>query len=323
VSGKRDGGDATPGEMSLVDIARARPPGNSSDVPGPRYSRPRMAKPPAKPTPARGPVRTRLTARHADRHVLYERSVQTVQAEIDFVMAQFRRLRRRRAIRLREDFCGTAGVCCEWVRRRPNHVAIGVDLDAPTLQWGKDHHLARLTPRQRARVRLVQADVRSPGPAGRGVDAVLAMNFSYWLLASRRELVRYFRSVRRSLGRDGLFFLDIYGGWEAGKVQKDRRPQRGFTYIWDQAKFDPITHMQTAHIHFNFKDGTRMRRAFTYTWRMWTIPEVRDALADAGFARSIVYWEGDNRKGGGNGVFTPAESAENYPAFIAYVVGVK
>lgn len=272
-----------------------------------------------------GPPRTRLTARGggADRHVLYERSVQTFDAEVDFVAKEFRRIRKRAARRMREDFCGTAGVCCEWVKRHPENTAVGVDLDKPTLDWGQERHVARLSPARRARVTLLQADVREPGPKGQRMDAILAMNFSYWLLDTRKELVRYFQSVREALVRDGLFFVDIYGGWESGKVMKDKRPQRGFTYIWDQAAFNPITHMQTAHIHFAFKDGSRLRKAFTYHWRMWTIPEVRDAMSDAGFGRSIVYTEGDDRKGGGDGKFKPTDNEENYASFVAYIIGVK
>lgn len=269
------------------------------------------------------PLRTKLTARFADRHVLYQRSVQEVTAEVDFVDREFKRLRKRSAKRLREDFCGTAASSCEWVRRHASHTALGVDLDKATLDWGLANNASRLSPAARSRLSLACRDVRSTARDGRDMDAILAMNFSYWLMTTRKELLGYFRGVRESLVRDGLLFMDIYGGWEAGQIQRDRRPLRGFTYIWDQASFDPITHMQTAHIHFHFPDRTRLKEAFTYTWRMWTIPEVRDVLADAGFERSIVYWEGDDRHGGGNGVFTPAEQAENYPAFIAYLVAVK
>ena len=44
----------------------------------------------------------------ADRHLLYEDSVQCAEAELDFVDGEFRRLRGRQGHVLREDFCGTA-----------------------------------------------------------------------------------------------------------------------------------------------------------------------------------------------------------------------
>jgi hypothetical protein len=156
------------------------------------------------------------------------------------------------------------------------------------------------------------------------MDAVLAMNFSWWIFKTRRELGDYFRSVRASLVKDGLFFLDIYGGWESLKEQTDRRPvggkTRGFQYQWQQTACDPITNTTTCYIHFKFRDGSMMRKAFQYDWRVWSIPETRELLADCGFSRTTVYWEGDDNKGGGNGIFTPAEHGECCPSFIAYIV---
>ena len=95
----------------------------------------------------------------ADRHHLYELSVQCAEAEIDFVDKTFKRLRKRPATLLREDFCGTANVCCEWVKRGKKHHAIGVDLDAEVLDWGRMNNLARLSDRKRRRITLLQKDV--------------------------------------------------------------------------------------------------------------------------------------------------------------------
>ncbi|HYE03574.1 MAG TPA: class I SAM-dependent methyltransferase, partial [Phycisphaerales bacterium] len=181
-----------------------------------------------------------------DRHDLYQRAVQCVEAEIDFVDATFRRRRGRRAVLLREDFCGTANTSCEWVRRRRENRAVGVDLDAPTLAWGIRHNLARLDAEQRTRVTLLRQDVleaRRP-PRAPGYDVVLAMNFSYWIFKERERMRRYFTAVRRSLAPDGLFFLDHYAGSEVHTVTTERRAIRTrprFTYIWDQASLNPIT----------------------------------------------------------------------------------
>lgn len=266
-------------------------------------------------------------AARADRHMLYQRAVQEPAAEVAFISAEFRRLRNRRALRLREDFCGTAAVCCAWVKSGRDRTAVGVDLSRPTLDWGIGHNLARLTPDQRGRVTLLERNVLKPGPRGRGADVVMAGNFSWWVFTTRADLLRYFRGVRAALAVGGVFILDIYGGWESMKEQRDRRviggKERGFTYIWDQAKFDPVTNRMTAHIHFRMRDGSRQRRSFTYEWRLWTIPEVRDALADAGFARTIVYWEGEDKDGEGDGNFTPAEHAEQCPAFISYIAALE
>lgn len=259
-------------------------------------------------------------AERADRHDLYQRSVQDVESEIDFVDAEFKRIRKRRAALVREDFCGTANTSCEWVRRRRTNRAVGVDLDQPTLDWGVAHNLSKLRPAQRERVTLLNRNVLDPGAEAMRVDAVLAMNFSYWIFKSRATLRDYFASVRRSLVKDGLFFMDFYGGPDSLKITKERRPCNGFTYVWDQAAYDSLTGDYTCHIHFAFPDGSRMKDAFTYHWRLWNLTEIRELLAEAGFTRSTVYLEGDDGKGGGDGKFVPAKVGENCLAWLAYIV---
>jgi hypothetical protein len=76
-------------------------------------------------------------------------------------------------------------------------------------------------------------------------------------------------------------------------------------------------------IHFEFPDGSRMRRAFRYEWRLWSLPELRDLLAEAGFSASEVYWEGvDNKTGEGNDIFTHRENADDDPAWVAYLIAI-
>ena len=66
-------------------------------------------------------------AERADRYDLYQKSVQDVAWEMEFVEQVFREQRGRAPLQLREDFCGTALAACEWVRRDRRHQAIGVD----------------------------------------------------------------------------------------------------------------------------------------------------------------------------------------------------
>ena len=81
-----------------------------------------------------------------------------------------------------------------------------------------------------------------------------------------------------------------------------------------------ITGMMTAYIHFKFPDGTKLKKAFKYHWRHYTLPELQDCLLDAGFSDVTVYWEGEDEDGEGDGVFSPATEGEADPAFITYVV---
>ena len=70
----------------------------------------------------------------ADRHHLYQESVQDTESEIDFVEETWADLRDRPATLLREDFCGTANTACEWVRRDPAQAAMtDITLITPTL----------------------------------------------------------------------------------------------------------------------------------------------------------------------------------------------
>lgn len=260
-------------------------------------------------------------ASKADRHVLYEDSVQCVEAEIDFVDETFKTLRNRKARLLREDFCGTANTSCEWARRRKSNRAIGVDLDADVQAWGRKHHVAKLRQGQQ-RVTLLNENVLDVKTDP--VDVVLAMNFSYWMFKDRDLLRRYFQNVYEGLVEDGIFFLDAYGGSDAYREMRERTKYDDFTYIWDQASFDPITGNMVCKIHFSFPDGSRMKNAFTYDWRLWTLPEIREILLEAGFQRVTVYWQGDDEDSDeGNGEFEPAEHGEADDAWIVYISAEK
>lgn len=260
-------------------------------------------------------------AERADRFELYEEAVHDPAAEVDFMRKTFRKLRGRLPRTLREDFSGPASACCEWVRRGPRCRAIGVDIDAAVLEWGRNHRLAQLRPAVRSRVKLLCADVL--GLRTEPVDIVAALNFSYWVFKDRKTLRRYFRSAHRSLGQDGLLVIDAFGGYEAGREMEEHTKLRRFTYVWDQARFRPVTGEITCHIHFRFPDRSRIDHAFTYEWRLWTLPELRELLAEAGFGRVAVYWEGDDGKGGGNGEFDPATEGDADAGWVAYLVAEK
>lgn len=265
-----------------------------------------------------------------DRLALYEASVQSPDYDLDFIERVYRRTRGRRPKRLREDFCGTAALACAWARRGRDHHALGLDLDAATLEWGRRWHLARMPRAAQARVRLLQRDVRSVTRPG--ADVVVAFNFSWWIFRERRELLRYFRAARASLEPGGMLIAHTYGGTACLEVQSERRriaPSQGpdglrmpgFTYEWQQSYFNPVDHHVRCHIHFRFRDGTRMRRAFTYEWRMWMLPEVRELLLEAGFRTVDVWVEGwDHRRHQPSDVFRRRKRFENQLGWLAYIV---
>jgi SAM-dependent methyltransferase len=260
-------------------------------------------------------------AEKADIHELYEEAVQAVDVEVEFLQDTFRTLRGRSPVSFREDFCGTASAACEWVRSGADRHAIGVDIDATVLDWGRRNRVARLPERARTRVKLLNDDVTRV--ATDPVDLICAFNFSYYCIKTRDALRDYFARCRDALNADGVLFLDAFGGPEASDLQKEKTKLDGFTYVWDQAEFEPITSRLVCHIHFKFPDGSKIKRAFSYDWRLWTLPELREILAEAGFAKSRVYWEGTDEDGEGDGVFT--EHAVGTPdlAWVAYVIAEK
>ena len=274
---------------------------------------------------ARKPTRQRskTMAALADKYDLYLKSVQSPEFEVDFFRRAYLREFGRPPKVLREDFCGTAAVCCQWVNRHPERSAVGVDIDPAPLEWGRAHNLAAISPAARKRVRLLQTDARRV--VGPKADVVAAQNFSYYYFKTRDDLRRYFRAAYRNLTRRGILVLDALGGSEVMEEgHQEVKRMRGFRYVWDQHRFDPITHHCRFYIHFRFPDGSEKRRAFAYDWRLWTLPEIRELLTEAGFARSDVYWEcTDSETGEGNDVYRRRTHAESDPAWVAYVVAVK
>ena len=248
----------------------------------------------------------------ADIHELYELSVQNSEAEIDFVDHTYKKLRKKKATLLREDFCGTANVCCEWVKRRKTNQAIGVDLDTEVLAWSGKNQVGKLAKKYRQKITLIEAnvlDVETAQP-----DIVSAMNFSYWLLKEPDLLRAYFENVYRSLKEDGVFFLDAYGGYDAFKEIEEQREVEAedfnFIYTWEQEKFDPITNELQCSIHFDFEDGSSINRAFYYEWRLWTLPEIKQLLTEAGFSKVNFYWQGFDEDGEEDGDFQPVKAGE-------------
>ena len=68
-----------------------------------------------------------LTARTADKQVLYQESVQDTETEASFLARTFDKMRGRPAKSLREDFCGTALLCAE---NRPLLSPLRLSLDS-------------------------------------------------------------------------------------------------------------------------------------------------------------------------------------------------
>ena len=263
---------------------------------------------------------------------LYEASVLSTEFDLDFIERAYRAARGRGFTRLREDFCGTAALACAWALRKPTNTAIGVDHDLKVLAWARRHHLASMREAAR-RVTLARHDVRRVTRPP--VDVVVALNFSYWVFHERDGLRRYFSAARRSLRAGGMLVVNAFGGTEAIDVIEERRripasqgPDGlripGFTYVWEHESFNPVDHRIRCAIHFRLANGRWMRRAFHYDWRLWTLPEIREVMREAGFRDTHVYAQGwDEGRMEGDGRFRRTESFANQAGWLTYVVGLK
>jgi SAM-dependent methyltransferase len=258
-----------------------------------------------------------------DKHELYVNSVQSADHDAQLMRTMYsdgspKKIKRK--LLLREDFCGTGALCYEWARLDSEHHAVGVDIDNSTLVWGTLHHgtNAKLS-QQNKQVKLICGDVmkvRHGQP-----DIICALNFSYYFMHHRSDLLRYLSLCRQRLADGGILILDAFGGPEYLGPHRDKRrnSEKKFTFWWEVESFDAISHRIKTHIDFQV-DGQKIRkRVFSYDWRLWTLPEILDLLREAGF-KTIEFWaEGLDRRGHGNGRFRKIKSEKNCATWVTYI----
>lgn len=286
-----------------------------------------VAKPPkknkARSAGRRSKAKQPTLAQQADPLALYQIAVQAPEVDVKFFRDIFFSVYEVEPRTLREDFCGAGAVCAAWVGADIHREAWGVDLHGPTLAWGRQNNLKALTLDARERVHLVEADVRHADVPL--VDVVCAQNFSYCVFQTRQELREYFLKAWLGIKERGLFVVDLFGGYESIEDDKEEATEYDdFEYVWEQHRYDPINARGMYKIHFRFPDKSELFEAFTYDWRLWTIPEVREVMIEAGFDRADVYWEDeDPETGEGTGTYSLRGSGDCDPAWNAYIVGVK
>ena len=96
-----------------------------------------------------------------------------------------------------------------------------------------------------------------------------------------------------------------------------------FEYTWDQNRYNVINHHVVNHIHFDIPEVGKIEKAFTYDWRLWTLPELQEILLEAGFAKAEVYLHDFDDDGDSDEIFRHRKTYENAQGWVAYVVGIK
>ena len=265
----------------------------------------------------------KLSAKTADKYVLYQRAVQSAEQDVDFLVETYKSIRGKKPKHLREDFCGTCLLSGHWASLGKNYTTESYDIDPEPLAWGLKHNLS---PMGQAGKRVVQYQEDARNPSRQSPDVRCAQNFSYWIFKQRAEMLDYFKGVYADLADDGIFVCDLHGGPESIQELEEETEidDESFTYVWDQDAINPITGEASLHIHFRFPDGTEMTNAFTYDWRLWGLAELRDILIDAGFKTADCYWEGTDEDGeSGDGIFSKTEEGEACLSYVAYLVACK
>ena len=174
--------------------------------------------------------------------------------------------------------------------------------------------------------RVVQYQEDARNPSRQAPDVRCAQNFSYWVFKTRADMLKYFSGVQADLADDGVFVIDLHGGPESMQEleEETEMDDESFTYVWDQDFINPVSGEARLHIHFRFPDGTEMTDAFIYDWRLWSLPELKDILLDAGFSSADCYWEGTDEDGeSGDGVFSLSKEGEACLSYVAYLVAQK
>lgn len=253
---------------------------------------------------------------------LYETCVQSPRHVVDLLRA----IHGHEPRRLGEDFAGSGAVSRAWVELSDEHQAWCVDRDATALDR------CSATPRVHTRV----GDVLEEGSH---VDAIWVGNFSIGYHHDRASLLAYLRHTRSRLEPSGVFVCDTYGGESAylmGEVHRyhplpkhlapDGTGAWRVRYTWEQRKADALTGMVTNALHFRIERAGVIEAehidAFVYHWRLWSVPELRDAMADAGFVSTTVYGQlPDAVDDEGQPYIRPMEADDLDDNFIVCVAG--
>lgn len=228
---------------------------------------------------------------------LYERCVQNPQAAVKLLLG----IHGGEPHHLGEDFCGSGALSRAWLDMVPGSTATALDLDPAPLE-----RLAALGTWAGPRLRIVQGDaLRAPleqvqPPGSPRPDVLFVGNFSIGEIHQRADLVAYLKRCATRLAPGGVMVCDTYGGpsaWRTGSVQRvvpvDEKGRDRIRYTWEQRSADPLNGRVVCALHFRVQTGGEVVQertdAFVYRWRLWSVPELTDAMHEAGLRTPAVY----------------------------------
>ncbi|CAN5777923.1 hypothetical protein BH11PLA1_BH11PLA1_05370 [soil metagenome] len=323
-----------------MSVGRAGQSGSTVKRKSPRVGGARVAF--AAAASARKPGAAAIRARDEySRLEFYELTVQKPAALIPLLRA----IHGAEPTLLAEDFCGGAALSRAWMEAVPGARAVAADLDRACLAHARAAWKEALKaqrgvssrPRAAGALTLVRADVLgSPLLKDQPADVLFVGNFSIGEVHERGALVAYLKRCHARLApRRGVLVCDTYGGETAfarGSVTRVHPgpaadPALRIRYTWEQRAADPLTGRVVNAIHFRtLRAGEVVQEitdAFVYRWRLWSVPELRDAMMEAGFKRTEVFAQLiDAEDSEGRAYARPIEdAAEVDETFIVCVAG--
>lgn len=242
---------------------------------------------------------------------------------------------------LREDFAGLASDSIAWIQLDPTHRAVAVELDPELVRRGRER-ATRILGRRAPHLDFIQSSVQALD-AGRAApaDIVCALNFSIGYLRRRKELTTYLAGACKVLDKGGIFVANAFGGpanlqprtvthsIPARKARRESPALPAFLYHWEIRRHNPVNQLGEFRIHFEIPSASgasprHLRDAFIYRWRLWSLPELTEALLDAGFDRAEVWRHSLEPSADGPRVsIGPVRSLARLEAWVVYVVGIR
>lgn len=294
------------------------------------------------PRSVHGPITASLPV---DTLELYRWAVQDPETHAILLHTMYERLRPgRHPVVLREDFAGTSAESVAWVILRHGRRAVAVDLDRPTLEWAQRRAVRLLGPLA-SQISFVQGDVRSVGPPDvPHADIISVLNYSILYQREPEELLSYLQHAINVLAPGGILVLNLFGGAARIEPGTTRRlvmpnprlstesPIPAFEYLWEVRNYDRTSQRLDCRIHFAVPDSSapdrtrEVRDAFRYDWRLWSVHELVEACAQAGFSDVQVWRHICDSSKGAAGVFlgcVEPDSLHALETWTAYVVACR
>lgn len=269
---------------------------------------------------------TATTPAAPSRWRLYEHCVQNIPMTLRMIEAMHAAGARGAARVLHEDFSGSAAFAHAWCRSSTKRSALAIDMDPEAHADGQRHpRLTRLT------ADVSHLPTRLPVPSK--ADVVYAGNFATCELHQRAELVSYLARARQRLTPKGVFVCDLYAGpgaWRTGDTRVihpplTELPRCSIRYTWHQREADLVNNLVANSIDFEVLNARgvaihEILNAFTYQWRLWSIPEMRDAMEEAGFREVDVYPDAPEAvDADGVAYLSPVDFMETKSSAVVYV----